>query len=74
MSEVVETTTINITPRWIDIVDIMLHTWKQDNLDSETRDMIRKQFHKMAKATDMKMKELKQGPYAKGGQYYEGED
>ena len=63
--------TVNICPRWIDIIDIMLVCWKEGELDYEERKNLKKEFHKLAKAGDEKMKELKQGPFAKGGQYYE---
>ena len=66
-----KTTTINICPRWIDIIDIMLYSWESGNLKGDSKESVRKEFHKIAKIADEKMKELKQGPYAKGGQYEE---
>jgi hypothetical protein len=64
--------TINICPRWIDIIDIMLYSWENGNLKGDDKEGVRKEFHKLARCADEKMKELKQGPYSKGGQYYEG--
>tara|TARA_R100001510_G_C7580454_1_gene153619 strand:- start:312 stop:527 length:216 start_codon:yes stop_codon:yes gene_type:complete len=67
-------TTINICPRWIDIIDIMLYSWEKGGLEGDAKESVRKEFHKLARCADEKMKELKQGPYAKGGQYYEEEE
>ena len=66
-----KTTTINICPRWIDIIDVLLYSWKENHIDDEARDGLRKEFHKLARIADDKMKELKQGPYSKGGLFYE---
>ena len=69
-----KTRTLNICPRWIDIIDMMLWTWKDGDLDHQQRKDLKEEFHKLAKAGDEKMKEFKQGPYAKGGRYYEEDE
>ena len=51
----------------------MLYSWEKGGLKGDDKESVRKEFHKLARCADEKMKELKQGPYSKGGQYYEEE-
>ena len=42
-------TTINICPRWIDIIDIMLYSWEKGGLEGDDKERVRKEFHKLAR-------------------------